>query len=230
MLAALGILLDGKSRVLDFGCGSGAHVYEYRDEGYDAHGFEVAPVVQYRRPEDEQFFRFAPTDGAYRIPYDSSSFDFVFSCETLEHVMDYDAALSEVARVLKPGGTSIHTFPARYRLVEPHIHVPLGGFVQSYPWYLLWALLGVRNEFQKDLGPLARARSNAEWIKSSTNYLKTAEILRFSLKHFREADLVPHLWKLGNSGYGCQGALIFLLPLYRAIYAKCGTVVLFLRK
>jgi len=242
MLAALGAPLAPGARVLDFGCGSGSYVYEYRDEGFDAYGFEIVPSVKYRQPEDEKFFGFALTGApantgdftversTYRIPFESASFEFVFSCETFEHVRDYEAAFSEIARVLKTGGTSIHTFPARYRLIEPHIRVPFGGFVQSHAWYLFWALLGVRNEFQKDLGPFARARQNLEYVKKGVNYLRTAEILRFAHAHFREADLVPHLWQLGNAGYGCQGALCLLLPIYRALYDKCGTVVLFLRK
>jgi SAM-dependent methyltransferase len=230
MLAHLGIVLNERARVLDFGCGSGSYVYEYRDEGFDAYGFEVSPAsVKFRKPEDERFFCFSPPEG-YRIPFDSGFFDFVFSCEVFEHVPDYDAALGEIARVLKPGGVSIHTFPARYRLLEPHVRVPLGGFIQSYTWYLLWALLGVRNEFQRTMGPVARAQNNLTWMRSSTHYLGTAEILRFAQKHFREVDLVPHLWHLENSGYGCLGALLFLLPIHRALYAKCGTVVIFLRK
>jgi SAM-dependent methyltransferase len=230
MLAALGVPLREGARVLDFGCGSGSYVYEYRDEGFDACGFEISPIVKLRAPEDEKFFRFAAADAAYRVPFDSASFDFVFSCEVFEHVADYEAALSEIARVLKPGGISIHTFPARYRIREAHTHVPLGGCMQGFAWHLLWALLGVRNEFQKDTGPLARARNNVAWMRDNTNYLRTAEILGHARRHFREVDLVPHLWHLDNAGYGCQGALLFLVPIYRAIYAKCGSVVLFLRK
>ncbi len=38
------------------------------------------------------------------LPYDTQYFDFVFDNSALEHVSDLDAALREVARVLKPGG------------------------------------------------------------------------------------------------------------------------------
>jgi SAM-dependent methyltransferase len=241
MLAALGMVLRPGARVLDFGCGDGTYVYEYRDEGFDAYGFEIIPSVKYRSPEDARFFGFSLSeqragadyriDGtAYKIPFESDSFDFVFSCEVFEHVADYEAALAEIARVLKPGAASLHTFPARYRLIEPHINVPLGGFIRSHAWYVLWALLGIRNQFQTGVGPLTRARQNTEFMKNSVNYLSTAEILRHATAYFGEVDLVPHLWHLGNGGYGCQGALCFLVPLYRALYAKLGNVVLFLRK
>jgi SAM-dependent methyltransferase len=242
MLSALGTPLAPGARVLDFGCGAGAHVYEYRDEGFDGFGFEIVPSVKYRASGDEKFFGFALTGqpaetgdytverASYKIPFESDSFDFVFSCETLEHVREQEAAFSEIARVLKKGGVSIHTFPARYRLLEPHIRVPLGGFIQSWSWYLAWALLGARNEFQKGLGPVARARQNLEYVKKGVNYLKTGEILRLANAHFREVELVPHLWHLHDAGYGCTGGLCLLLPLYRALYSKLGTVVLFTRK
>ncbi|MEZ0229374.1 MAG: class I SAM-dependent methyltransferase [Planctomycetota bacterium] len=241
MLAGLGTPLARGARVLDFGCGEGQHVYDYREEGYDAYGFEIAPIVKLRRPEDARFFGFASTAAAgsqdyrvdkttFRVPFESDSFDFVFSSETFEHVTEYDAAFAEIARVLKPGGTSIHTFPSRYRLLEPHTKVPLGGVFQGHAWHLLWALLGVRNEFQRGVGPFARARQNVDFMKKCVNYLSTGEILRHAAAHFKEADLVPHLWLLANDGYGCQGALCMLVPLYRALYAKMGEVVLYVRK
>ncbi len=242
MLTALGVALERGARVLDFGCGDGASVYAYRDEGVDAYGFEIVASVRLRDPEDAKFFKFSLTGVSaltpdyrldakdYKIPFESSSFDFVFSNHVFEHVTDYDAAFQEVARVLKPGGTSINVFPARYRLIEPHIKVPLAGFVRWRPWYVLWALLGVRNDFQRRLGRLARARENVGFMKTGVNYLTTAKILTHAMRHFREADLVPHLWHLANDGYNRRGALCAVSPLFRALYAKLGTVVLFVKK
>jgi len=40
-----------------------------------------------------------------------ASFDFIFSCETIEHVPDPARAVRELARVLKPGGTVFLTTP-----------------------------------------------------------------------------------------------------------------------
>jgi SAM-dependent methyltransferase len=46
-----------------------------------------------------------------RLTFADSSFDLVLTSETLEHVPDLDSALSEIRRVLVPGGRHIFTIP-----------------------------------------------------------------------------------------------------------------------
>ena len=45
------------------------------------------------------------------LPFGDKTFDVVFSGENIEHYVDTDWMLSEVNRVLKPGGTFVLTFP-----------------------------------------------------------------------------------------------------------------------
>lgn len=45
------------------------------------------------------------------LTFDSGSFDLVLSFDVLEHVPDYRAALQEMARVIRPGGTLLASFP-----------------------------------------------------------------------------------------------------------------------
>jgi len=44
-------------------------------------------------------------DAGRELPYDNDFFDLVFDNSALEHILDLDKALSEIARVTKPGGT-----------------------------------------------------------------------------------------------------------------------------
>ena len=49
------------------------------------------------------------------LSFASASFDLIVSAEVLEHVPDLDKALSESARVLKPGGAHLFTVPPNVR-------------------------------------------------------------------------------------------------------------------
>lgn len=52
-----------------------------------------------------------PEQDLQNLTYNDDSFDIVLTSDTLEHVPDYGAALSEIYRVLLPGGYHIFTVP-----------------------------------------------------------------------------------------------------------------------
>lgn len=49
------------------------------------------------------------------LSFADCSFDLAIHSDTLEHILDYEHALSEVRRVLKPGGCQIYTVPLLHR-------------------------------------------------------------------------------------------------------------------
>jgi SAM-dependent methyltransferase len=246
MLAHLNFYLTPQSRILDFGCGEGKLVYEYRDAGFDAYGFDICLAPKLRQPEDERYFKLSLTGrpasepdyrvnaSSYRIPFDDNCFDFIFSNSTLEHVQDHELACAEMARVLKPGGVCLHIFPARYVLVEPHMKIPLGGCIQNFPWFLFWALVGIRNQFQHHLGPIGCAEINLRYAKTGLNYLKIRDVLNICKKHFRAVDLVPRLLELNDGGKGNFLTPFLVTPrVWRWatwLYSRCVNVALFLQK
>ena len=63
-------------------------------------GTEPGSIVAGERSED-----------LTRLTYADASFELVLSSETLEHVPDLEAALSEIRRVLVPGGRHVFTIP-----------------------------------------------------------------------------------------------------------------------
>jgi len=56
--------------------------------------------------------RYEPAN-ALDLSYSDSSFDLIVSCEVIEHVGQPQKMVQEMARVLRPGGIAIMTFPSR---------------------------------------------------------------------------------------------------------------------
>jgi SAM-dependent methyltransferase len=64
ILESRGIRLAPDSMILDYGCGSGRHTYEYLDAGYcNAFGYDLQNYVALRAPKDRERFRFDPIPG-----------------------------------------------------------------------------------------------------------------------------------------------------------------------
>ena len=209
MAVSSGYLLERGNRVLDLGCGSGADVYRFRDLGFDAYGFDIHDYLTLRGEKDRRYFSILSTKSsdnadfrvdweAFSIPFDDESFDFVFSSQVLEHVQNHDRVFAEMARVMKPGSVSFHIFPPRYIFVEPHIYIPFGSWINSRSYYLFWALMGVRNPYQRDMSWREVADQNFQYAKNSLNYLKPREILAVCRRHFSSVDYVPQLWERGT--------------------------------
>lgn len=178
--------------VLDLGCGRGTFVEALLAKGHDAYGCDIAGSdASDFEPEACAGARLRPIRlEPYRLPFDDGQFDCVVSSQVLEHVMDYDSTFREIHRVLKPGGISLHSFPSRYTFIEPHVFVPLATVVRNKAWLYFWALLGIRNRYQKGKTAGEVARLNHRYLHAHTNYLSRARILEhgrmFSEASFRE--------------------------------------------
>ena len=114
--------LEPGMSVLDVGCGQGRHSYEALRRGGDVTAFdlneddlaEVATMFGAMDAEGQ-----VPASGAYRtvagdarrMPFEDASFDRVIASEVLEHIVDDETAMAEIARVTKPGGLVAVTVP-----------------------------------------------------------------------------------------------------------------------
>jgi SAM-dependent methyltransferase len=109
-------------RALDLGCGDGRFTAELARAGAQPLGVEIAraAIGRARARHPELDFRLAPIDGP--LPLGDNSFDLVWSSEVIEHVADTARWLSEVRRVLVPGGRLLVTTPSHGRL-----RLALGG-------------------------------------------------------------------------------------------------------
>jgi ubiquinone/menaquinone biosynthesis C-methylase UbiE len=93
--------LAGK-RVLDAGCGKGrfARILHEGTAAAEIWGLDISPEMLKFMPEG--ICRAAGSMTA--LPFPSEAFDFVYATESLEHAVEIEKAVSELCRVLKPGG------------------------------------------------------------------------------------------------------------------------------
>ena len=142
--------LQAGDLVLDAGAGFGRHAFEIARRGANivALDYMADEVVSTRAtfggmiaageiPEER--YVGALQGDATRLPFASNSFDRVITSEVLEHIQDDVAALAELVRVLKPGGTFAATVPTWYPekinwLLSDEYHAPksVGGHVRIY--------------------------------------------------------------------------------------------------
>lgn len=90
-------------RIADIGCGKGAYLKNL---------IRKFPQCQYAAVDLSETVMGYIGNGEIRIkqgtltniPYEDNTFDFVYTCEALEHAVDIENAVREMARVAKPGG------------------------------------------------------------------------------------------------------------------------------
>ncbi|MCZ6596790.1 MAG: methyltransferase domain-containing protein [Planctomycetota bacterium] len=97
-------------RILDLGCGTGwaTRILAQRAPGAQAVGVDVSPKMIARADELHSLRIRARYDvGSFEeLDFPEASFDRVFSMEAIYYAQDLDRALSELCRVLKPGGAA----------------------------------------------------------------------------------------------------------------------------
>jgi SAM-dependent methyltransferase len=136
------------TKVIDVGCGAGRHAFEAYRRGADVIAFDrdaaelqsVDTILQAMAETGE-----APATAsaqvvvgdALSLPYADATFDCVIASEILEHVPEDDAAIAELIRVLKVGGTLAVSVPRWLPervcwLLSDEYHSNEGGHVRIY--------------------------------------------------------------------------------------------------
>jgi SAM-dependent methyltransferase len=122
--------------VLDVGCGDGHFASVAYDEPIDV-GIDVLDRDLAEAARRPAVYREVVKASATAMPFRDGTFGTVVSNSSLEHIPDVDAAVSEIARVLRTGGTFATTLPSEHYpeyLMGATVarRVGLGGIARGY--------------------------------------------------------------------------------------------------
>jgi len=140
--------------ILDVACGDGHFLSFF--EGYDRYGVDISKVAISKAKSVGK----CVVSPAEKLPFPKDKFDFVTCMGSLEHFIDMDAALGEMKRVLRTGGTAV-------------IHVPNSR-------YLVNAVLGVDTHHQIN----ERFATESEWKSLISKYFTVKKTVKYNTRWF----------------------------------------------
>ncbi|NOU05690.1 MAG: class I SAM-dependent methyltransferase [Hyphomicrobiaceae bacterium] len=114
-------------RLLDFGCGGAQILAKALPAGFDAWGVDrFAPDWNelLAKPSPEVMNRVLTLDDNGKLPFPDHHFDVVVANMVFEHIDDFAGPLSEIRRVLEPGGNFLTIFPTWELWHENHVGLP----------------------------------------------------------------------------------------------------------
>jgi len=115
--------LDGL-KALDIGCSTGFIADELHKAGAKVTGLDIdEPGLQGARKRFGDNIEFICAGGE-AIPAPAQSFDIVVFNHIYEHVVDADAVMTDIKRVLRPDGVVYLGLGNRLGIVEPHYKLP----------------------------------------------------------------------------------------------------------
>jgi SAM-dependent methyltransferase len=124
-------------RALDAACGTGRHARHLADLGHEVTGVDLTPEMLSRASASVPEAAFLEGD-VRDIPAEDDHFDLVVCGLALAHLADLGAGISELARVLRPGGRMVvsvlHPFQAHLGWHAPFADATgRRGFVREHP-------------------------------------------------------------------------------------------------
>jgi SAM-dependent methyltransferase len=198
---------------LDYGCADGGYDQEMLTRGLDAiTGVDIDETrIAEAKRRNLPNTTYTTSGGDMPLPFQDATFDGTFMNEVFEHVEDETQTLSEVYRVLKPGGVLVLISPNRWFPIEGHC-INVGSKTISpaplIPWLpdrvtRRWTV--ARNYWPHQLKRHVRDAGFAIrevsfiWPVLETYPWLPPRGIAFYQRHFRQWDHIPVLRSFGLS-------------------------------
>ena len=106
-------LLKQNDKILEIGCGIGSVVFELSRQGYDIAGTDISreAIAYGLKKYGDIKLQVQPAE---ILQFADQTFDIVLSFDLFEHIAQLDRHISEVLRVLRPGGHYLFQTPNKY--------------------------------------------------------------------------------------------------------------------
>jgi SAM-dependent methyltransferase len=119
-----------RPRALEVGCGNGFFSGQLAKLGCDTIGIDLSPVGIAQARLHYPAASFAAHDLTQPFPFEEATVDLVWCSEVLEHLFSPAGTVSEISRVLKPGGVFLCTVP--YHGLLKNLGIALFAFEKHY--------------------------------------------------------------------------------------------------
>ncbi len=192
----------GRGRLLDVGCGTGFIVGLAHDLFDSIDAIDITPAMLSRVDTSKGRIR-VHTAAAEAIPFEDGTFDMASSYAFMHHVEDHKRILSEVARVLRPGGLFYIDLEPNKLFWQAMVQLERHGAVHSD--ILLRevdSVLHTDDSVEREFGIASQTFKDAEPIKSVMGGFDPYEFQRDALACGFSSCEITFDW------YAGQGAIL----------------------
>lgn len=201
--------------LLDVGCGSGWSSYLFSKIGYQVVGIDLNAEA-FECPTTPNLNLVAGS--AMNLPFENESFEIVATNQAIEHIPDPQKAITEMIRVLKPGGTLC--------FVGPNL-LSIGQFFMAISKYV-WQNRPVKNIFLRAPSMPKHPGGNTLPEVLLSFPIKLTLILRKTLDNqatftMREPDMNPPFHADNDACYLCNPIdFLKFLPTQNCVVIQNG--------
>jgi SAM-dependent methyltransferase len=158
---------------LDAGCGDGRYLAALADKlPHRRAGVDISErILETARQRVDADFRQANLEA---LPFDDAEFDPVLSTQVIEHVLDAELAIAELARILRPGGRIVISTDNARNHVTRVLNAPRAAAVATL------RLRGARGRIESPATPYTRTSFRALLERGGLTVL-SLETFRFHL-------------------------------------------------